>query len=646
MAYPQETFTKTTLLPGSLIHSRREAVARNTLLYQLDVLKKTGRYDCFKLEWKSVYPEMFEWPVPKHLFWDSDIGKWIEGACYLLHDHPDPTIEDAINDLVGMIRNAQQPDGYLNLHYTVVEPGKRFTNLRDMHELYNAGHLIEGALAHQAYFKNDDLMEPLLKYVDLLVKTFGSGNDQLHGYPGHPEIELALLRLHYRTGDTKHLKLASYFVAERGNPSGMNGQHFFEYEREKRGDDPYKRPGYHTEAGGCHWYYQAHLPIIEQLTIEGHSVRAMYLLTAAADLARTGTFPKEPIYRLWNNMVNAKMYVTGGIGSIKQYEGFGRDYFLPQGTDEGGCYAETCAAIGVMMLAQRILQFDLDRKFGDIMELAFYNAVLTAMSADGRSFTYVNQLASSESDLSERCDWFTVACCPPNMLRLLGQISGYIYNSQSESIDVHLYIPSEHSSDGRTIKQESNYPWNSDIKFATEGADFAVRLRIPAFAVGWKIEPAAPDADLRSGYLHLSSSYIATNRAFTLSLPVEPRLIVPHPLAGSTLNIARGPLIYCVEDVDNDWVQDHFNDVRLADSCLYGLGESVLDDGTIIIKLRNGMARLATNSFEQSMSHVPFADPANLQALCSPIRELTFVPYFYRANRKGRGQCRVGLRRS
>lgn len=645
MAYPQEAFKTTVLLPGSLVYGRRDAVARNTLFYQLDVLKKTGRYDCFKLEWKSVYSELVDWPVPKHLFWDSDIGKWIEGACYVLHDHPSGKVEQAIRELVSMIRNAQHPDGYLNLHYTVVEPGKRFTNLRDMHELYNAGHLIEAALAHQAHFKNDDLMGPMLRYVDLLARTFGADEDKLTGYPGHPEIELALLRLYNRTGDPKHLNLALYFVTERGNSSGKDEKHYFDYEREKRGDDPYKRPAYHTEVGGCKWYYQAHLPIIDQPTIEGHSVRAMYLLTAAADLARLEVFPKEVIYRLWNNMVNAKMYVTGGIGSIKQYEGFGPNYFLPQGTDEGGCYAETCAAIGVMMLAQRILQYDLDRKFGDVMELAFYNAVLTAMSADGKSFTYVNQLASSDSDLNERCDWFTVACCPPNMLRFLGQISGYIYSVHDEAIDVHLYIPSDYRSGPRSVRQESNYPWDGNIKFTIEGSGFGLRLRIPAFATAWNLEPAAPGAEVKQGYLQISEGYTAANRTFTLSLPIKPRIITSHPLAGSTLSLARGPLVYCVEDVDNEWVKDHFNDVRIRETSLNGHKEQVLEDGTISIQLFTDLSRVSTFGFEQDMDKMPYGDVSRLEAVSSPIDRLMFVPYYYRANRKGRGQCRVGLRR-
>lgn len=191
-------------------------------------------------------------------------------------------------------------------------------------------------------------------------KTFGPGSEQKHGYPGHPEIELALLRLFEKTRDHRHFDLARYFVEERGNPKGQDGRHYYDVEAEARGDREHERPVYWpTER--CHWYYQAHLPIIEQTTVEGHSVRAMYLLAAVADLVRLespeNAKPKrEALERLWSNMVDKKMYLTGGIGAHKQWEGFGIDYFLPSGTDEGGCYAETCASIGVMMLAERLLQ--------------------------------------------------------------------------------------------------------------------------------------------------------------------------------------------------------------------------------------------------------------------------------------------------
>jgi len=359
MAYPQTSFCHTTLVPRTLLGQRRRAVAASTLQYQLDVLKKTGRYDAFRLKWHPVYDRAPEvWPIPDHLFWDSDVAKWIEGACYFLQQECMPEIADAVDELVDMIRSAQQSDGYLNIHYTVVEPGKRFTNLKDMHELYNCGHLIEAALAHHALYDNDQLLGPICLYVDLLCKTFGSDPGQTHGYPGHPEIELALLRLYDRTEVPRYLTLAKYFITERGNPTGCNGRHYFDVEAEARGADPNMKPAFYPEPRSL-WYHQAHLPIAEQQTIEGHSVRAMYLLTSVADLVRIEQGHNDlriATYRLWRNMINQKMYLTGGIGAIKQWEGFGLDYYLPQGTSEGGCYSETCAAIGVMMLAQRLLQ--------------------------------------------------------------------------------------------------------------------------------------------------------------------------------------------------------------------------------------------------------------------------------------------------
>jgi DUF1680 family protein len=228
---------------------------------------------------------------------------------------------------------------------------------------YNAGHLIEAALAHHLLYKDDELLSPILKYVDLLAATFGAQEDQIPGYPGHPEIELALLRLYKVSGNPKHLQLARYFIEERGNPKGgKEKSHFYDVEAKARGESEHDLPMYFP-AARSYWYQQAHVPIVNQETIEGHSVRAMYLLTAVADLVRVcqpsseiGTKFLPAVHRLWSNMVEKRSYVTGGIGAMKKWEGFGIDYFLPQGTDEGGCYAETCAAIGVMMLAERLLQ--------------------------------------------------------------------------------------------------------------------------------------------------------------------------------------------------------------------------------------------------------------------------------------------------
>ncbi|KAJ6048954.1 uncharacterized protein N7446_011637 [Penicillium canescens] len=370
---------------------------------------------------------------------------------------------------------------------------------------YNAGHLIEGALAHRLFFKNDDMLSPILKYVDLLAANFGDQDAQIPGYPGHPEIELALLRLFKVTGDEKHLKLAQFFIEERGNPSsGKTKRHYYDIEAEARGEKEHERPAYFP-ASRSYSYQQAHVPIVEQETIEGHSVRAMYLLTAVTDLVRifrpdskVGTTFLPAVNRLWSNMVERKSYVTGGIGAIKQWEGFGIDYFLPHGTDEGGCYAETCAAIGVMMLSERLLQIDLGSHYADIMELCLYNAVLTGMSLDGKAFTYVNQLASSDNDISERHEWFECACCPPNVTRTLGYMGGYIWSHNatetSAIINVHLYtsatlrVPVSESV--VEITQKTDWPWNGDVDFSiqTNGPpiDLQVRLRIPGWAGSWQ----------------------------------------------------------------------------------------------------------------------------------------------------------------
>ena len=250
MSYPQETFRNGHFRPNSFWAKKRANISSVAILYQLDVLKKTGRYDAFKLEWKPIYDEEAEiWPVPKHLFWDSDVAKWIEGACYFLAEEENATVRAAVDELVDMIGKAQQPDGYLNIHFTLVDPKGRFSNLRDLHELYNAGHLIEAALAHEQLYGNRDLLDPLIRYVDLFYDTFGPVSEgKKPGYPGHPEIELALLRLYERTKNEKHLQLARFFLTERGNPKGIDDKHYYTYEAEKRGEGEHEVPDFYPAA--------------------------------------------------------------------------------------------------------------------------------------------------------------------------------------------------------------------------------------------------------------------------------------------------------------------------------------------------------------------------------------------------------------
>ncbi|CAG7563395.1 unnamed protein product [Fusarium equiseti] len=662
MSHPQLIFHHTTFTPGSILYRRRNTVAKTTLHTQLERLRETGRYDCFKLQWHEIYADKSMWPVPFHLFWDSDIAKWIEGACYVLRDEFDEEIDRAVRELVEMIRGAQQDDGYLNVHYTVVEPGKRWSNLQDMHELYNAGHLIEAAIAHHQYYKNNLLLEPIEKYVALIHRTFGPADGQLHGYPGHPEIELALFRLYQATGNKQAYELSRYFIEERGNKNGQDGEHYFEWESKKRGQNLYQRPDSYPEHSS-HWYCQAHQPILEQETVEGHSVRAMYLLTAVADMVcindqslQASSDWKNALYRLWNNMVDKKMYLTGGIGAIKQWEGFGRDYFLPQSTDEGGCYAETCASIAVMMLAERLLHIDLDGRYADVMELCLYNNVMTSMSLDGKAFTYVNQLGSSETDKSVREEWFWCACCPPNVTRLYGSLGGYLWDFGKTAggeafVNVHLYTKAtlKFEVDGQevTLDQDSDWPWDGVVKFrltAPEPLTTTIKLRIP----GWSQnkyqlspEPSEGSMDLQKGYLTLNPSYVTKNREFSLTIAnFTPRYIAPHPYTNQrTLTLARGPLVYCMEDADNTWEDNHFKDVGLKATAPIVEEKKTLGEEQYVA--------LKTSCWRRSLQRAEagaapgFVVDGDIDAGVG--KEAVFVPYCLRANRGGNGHMRVGL---
>lgn len=668
MAHPQETFSKTQFKPYSFWSRRRELVREKTLAYQLRVLKDTGRYDAFKLKWNPIYDENVtpHWPVAKHQFWDSDVAKWIEGACYFLTEGIEDgevvhsavnaeVVHSAVTELVEMIRKAQQPDGYINIHFTIVQPEKRFTNVTHLHELYNAGHLIEAALAHHHCYKNTLLLEPIIKYVDLIHKTFGPGPNQIHGYPGHPEIELALFRLYERTKYPAAYDLASYFITERGSPVSVSNQHFYDAEAEQRGEPLMMRPDSWPQKRS-YWYGMAHKPLIEQETIEGHSVRAMYLLTAVADYVRTGdpierSAYKSTLERLWNNMERKKMYMTGGIGAMPQWEGFGINYFLPQGTDEGGCYAETCASVGVMMLAERLLQLDLDGTYGDCMEKCLYNAVLPGMGSDGTSFTYTNQLASSESDPSKREEWFECACCPPNLARTIGILGGYLWTcgmmDRKAFVNVHLYacattIFSTPAGDFQ-LSQNSNYPWEGEIDFkldAPESLDLELRLRIPSWSKDFTLDPPLQEVQVSKGYVTLPPSYISSNPRFRLTLyNFEPHIISPNPLTGqNTLSVMRGPIVYCVEDVDNPWVKDHFRGtVMLIEETIFVENycqDSTLDEVYVGITAEKAGYQLALEG-GGTLRGDRFVE--------GEARDLVFIPYYFRANRAGKGQMRVGL---
>ncbi|KAI5853634.1 glycoside hydrolase family 127 protein [Durotheca rogersii] len=671
MSHPQTLFAQTVFHGPSLLRSRLATVGRATTRAQLRHLRETGRYDCFRLKRQPAHDTDHRWPCPAPAYWDSDVAKWLEGACYLLAAEYDAEIDAAIRELVALVRAAQQPDGYLNSWFIVARPeSERWTNIRDQHELYNAGHLIEAALAHSNYYKNNLLVEPIEKYVKLISEIIGPGPEQKHAYPGHPEAELALLRLFTATGNTKAYDLARYFVEERGNPIGQDGRPYYEWERDQRGDSPYKRPDSY-QMHDSYFYNQSHLPILEQKTIEGHAVRAMYLLTGVADLLCLDelgikSFPRKSEYfealtRLWNNMVDKKMYLTGGIGAVWQWEGFGIDYFLPQGSDEGGCYNETCASIGVIMLAERMLHLDLDSKYADVMELCLYNAVMTGVSLAGTAFTYVNQLASSEADKSRREDWFDTSCCPPNVMRLFGCLGGYLWDyggsGKSAHVNVHLYTTArvgfEVGQQQVILEQKSNWPWEGNILFqlqAPAGTSVTLRLRIPGWAhKNFTLTPSYPPAEIKKGYLVLPPAYTSENKVFAIQIDgFKPRFVSPHSYTNqNTVTLARGPLIYCVEDVDNPWERDHFRNVGIrSDAEVTERDEAIDQSGERYISLRClGWTRKVGDRSEPAAGTQPGSSSLLPQTVVAEQKDLVFIPYYLRANRGGRGHMRVGLLR-
>ncbi|HKD74532.1 MAG TPA: beta-L-arabinofuranosidase domain-containing protein, partial [Ktedonobacterales bacterium] len=347
----------------------------STLPFIYQNLQETGRIDALRLTWKPG-----DEPMP-HIFWDSDIGKWIEAASNSLATTPDPALKQQVDDVIDLLAQGQHADGYLNTYFTVVAPGKRWTNLRDLHELYCAGHLIEGAVAHYQATGERKLLDIMCRYVDFIAQTFGKQSGQKPGYDGHEEIELALIKLYHATNDARYLELSRYFVDERGRQP-----HYFDNEARERGEDP------QAFEMGTYEYNQSHLPVLEQTQVVGHAVRAMYLNSALADLAREQDDERlfAACRRLWDHLTTTRMYLTGGIGTSARNEGFTRDYDLPNET----AYAETCAAIGLVFWAHRMLQLDCNRAYADVMELALYNRVLSGVSLSGDRFFYEDPLAS------------------------------------------------------------------------------------------------------------------------------------------------------------------------------------------------------------------------------------------------------------
>ena len=617
------------------------------------------------------------------VFQDSDFSKWIEAVGYSLINHPDPELERIADEAIDIVCAAQAENGYLDTYYIINGMDRIFTNLRDHHELYCFGHLTEGAIAYYQATGKDKLLKAAKRYATFIGEWFGPGENQSKGYPGHEIAEMALARLYEVTGEKKYLDLSSFFLDMRG----QRPYHFDLEEKEWAEHDgrPYREPG----EGIRHFYHQAHLPVREQTEAVGHAVRAVYLYSGMADVARLKN--DQAMYdackRLWNNIVKEKLYVTGGIGGTHLGEAFSFPYDLPNDT----AYSETCAAIGLAFFARRMLEIEAVREYGDVMEQALYNTVLAGMALDGKSFFYVNPLevfpeACHKDERkfhvkSVRQKWFGCACCPPNIARIVSSLGAYVYTANQDTLYTHLYVGSKMSCElnGKQldVMQESEFPWEGNVRItlsAEEKVQGTLAFRVPGWCREAEVIILADNTKLaeckisgegltirtiprmeeenriketrfENGYLYLTGEWQDADE-ICLTFPMEVRMLAADwKVRENTGKVAfsRGPICYCMEEADN------------------GSGLHLLKaDVEKLFSEKNGRMNQDAVSVEQSseLGHemrvlkIPGKRQAEKSKAtlysdyvpdCESETTLTLVPY-YAWNNRGEGEMSVWVR--
>ncbi|MBQ8781285.1 MAG: glycoside hydrolase family 127 protein [Oscillospiraceae bacterium] len=559
------------------------------------------------------------------VFQDSDAAKWIEAAAYSLSLFPDEKLEKTVDELVDIIADAQDSDGYLNTYFTIKDKDKRWTNLLEGHELYCAGHMMEAACAYFEATGKKKLLDVMLKNTQHIHEHFVTQGHE--GIPGHPEVELALMKMYRCTGEKICLELAEKFVNERGT-----GPTFYRRERDSRDWTVWGNNADDND------YQQSGKPVREQTDATGHSVRAVYLYTGMADLAASSDDGElyNACKRLWNSITQKRMYITGGIGSTVHGEAFSVDYDLPPDT----AYAETCASVGLMFFASRMLENEVRGEYGDVMETAFYNTVLAGMQLDGKRFFYVNPLEiipgisgvspTHRHDLTQRPGWYACACCPPNAARLISSFGKYAYGESSDTAYCHLFADGSVSFDnGMSIVCRTDYPYDFTVTYEIKsGGKLAVRIpawsRDNSFELGGK--PISPE--IKDGYAYFD---VNSGDTFVLKLDGTPRFVYGSSkaprLTGMTA-LCRGPLVYCFEGADNS------GDI---------LSLSLVRGGSVNVKpydenLLSGTVELSTEAVRRADSGSLYSDTPPAEEKCTA----SAVPYYTWGNR-GENQMRVWM---
>jgi DUF1680 family protein len=609
---------------------RQETNRTVSLPHMYKKLVETGRISAFDLNFERSVPS----PIVL-IFGDSDPAKWLEAAAYALVKQDDPVLAQLVDEVADKIISAQQPDGYLNTHFTAVQPEMRWKNLRDWHEMYCAGHLIEAAVAHHQATGDPKLLDALSRYADHIDATFGREEGKRRGYGGHPEIELALVKLYHETGEPRYLALSKYLVDERGQPN----PHYYDVEAVARGEDPKKFWARTYE------YCQAHVPIRQQNKVVGHAVRAMYLMSGVADLAHEydDATLLETCEQLWTNLVYQRMYLTGGIGPSRHNEGFTTDYDLPDET----AYAETCASIALVMWNQRMLQFRGEGKYADIIEQTLYNGFISGLSLDGANFFYVNPLASAGTH--HRTPWFECPCCPPNVGRTLATLGNYIYSTGAHDLWVHLYPQNSATVavDGVevNVRLRSNYPWDGDIALEFTPAvaqEFALHLRIPGWCDEWRLlvnGASVGEAQPINGYVTVTRAWQPGDHVeLSLAMPVQS--VWAHPAVRQMqgrLAHQRGPVVYCLEAVDNPGIEN-LDRITFSAEQVAGMTSEYRPDLLGGVTVLRGQGTLISGEGWDATTLYRHNRPSSTQ----PI-EVTAVPYSVWDNRAA-GEMRVWFR--
>ncbi len=519
-----------TRITGGFWKQKQALVRRVTAGAVYDRFYDTGRIDAFKFDWKEGMDKK------PHFFWDSDVAKWMEGVAYMLAIKPDASLEKKVDALVDLIEKNQGEDGYFNIFFTVVDPAHRFA-VRDWHELYCAGHLMEAAVAYYKATGKRKFLDCMCRYADYIEKRFVLDADTAFRTPGHEEIELALVRLYECTGEQRYLALAKHFVDARGQ----------------------------INEGLANWtdgsYSQSHIPVREQKTAEGHAVRAMYLYCGMADVAlHTGDRELQAACEaLFDNVAQKRMYITGGIGSSGAGEAFTVDYDLPNLIS----YTESCAALALALFANRMLRFGADSKYSDVVERVMYNGFLSSLSLDGKSFFYQNPLEilpqMHKRDVSvthrsvnlppmQRREVFDCSCCPPNIVRFIPSIANMLYSDDGEVIYVHQFMQSvttvERGDKMLVLEQVTKYPENGKVKIKLSGGDARIAVRIPGWFDGYK-------GKTEKGYAYFD---LKDGQELSFNFVMKPVFIQARPeviFDAGRFAVMRGPVVYCMESADN-----------------------------------------------------------------------------------------------